>query len=117
MEFSVFWSFEFVSIRGASFVLRASNFSFFTPLRPFDVAQGMLCASHSASDSLSRNAAKNIKTIRLELTVDEEFFHAELFLHQPLIEGVANEALKICAILFNAMGPGIVAECRALLFE
>src|SRR6266508_1962593 len=50
LEFYIFWSFEIVSNFGsfdmAQDTFRASNFLSLAPLRPFDVAQGMLCASH-----------------------------------------------------------------------
>src|SRR5918999_2637516 len=46
----MFWSFEIVS----NFGFRASNFLFLAPLRPFDVAQGMLCVKHGFSDVSTR---------------------------------------------------------------
>ena len=49
LEFYIFWSFEIVS----NFGFRASNFLFLASLRPFDVTQGMLCASHAVSDACS----------------------------------------------------------------
>jgi len=46
LEFYIFWSFEIVS----NFGFRASKFLLLAPLRPFGVAQGMLCARHSIEE-------------------------------------------------------------------
>ena len=50
LELCDFWSFEFVSNFGPDF--RASNI-YCSPLRPFDLAQDMLCASHGFSETIA----------------------------------------------------------------
>ena len=71
LEFSVFWSFEFVSNFGsfdmAQDRFRASNCLFLAPFRPFDVAQGMLCARYSFFRSSLDPKISNIFGERLYL--------------------------------------------------